>query len=900
MHTHRTVLLVCIILLLYTRLLHAQWVQTNGPLGGNVISFAVLGTNLFAGTAGNGIFLSTNSGTSWTVVNTGLTNTDVRALTVSGTNLFAGTAGGVFLSTNSGTNWTAINNGLTSTNVYALALSPNGAGGMNLFAGTVGGVFLSTNNGTNWTAVNSGLTNIFVYALAVSGANLFAGTTWGGGVFLSTNNGTSWTAVNTGLRTNTRVRAFAVSPNGTGGTNLFAGFDSSGVFLSTNSGTSWTAASTGLTNGSVYAFAVSGTNLFAGTLGGVFLSTTNGTSWTAVNTGLTFTDARALAVLGTNLFAGNNAGVFRRSLTDWMSLVYPAYGLGGITVPTTFTWKANPNALAYAFQISTDVNFSNLVVNQNTIDTTYSVSNLQLATAYYWRVRAENSSWASEWALGQFTTKLTGAPHLVSPASGATLVAISPTLSWDPIVPTAIYTLQLSTGPTFGTILYSKDTSSTSVILPQLQRSTTYYWRVRAQTVGDTTAWSSVSSFTTIPSPPKVISLVYPDSSKQDAYQNDWLVWRSDSVAISYLIQISQSPLFTTIYDSATVNSVGFRNSKKTFSSGSTYFWRVKGSNVGGDGPFSVVWSFKIGSGVRVPVTSYSFSNLDLGRVKVGQFKDTLLTITNSGTDSLKIQSIFSSSSVFSVRPTSRTLAPGQSFVDTIRFAPASGGNVNGSIVLVSNGLNSPDSIKVSGFGLSYELKLSTVKIDVGLVLLGKYKDTTFVITNTGSDTLKLTGISSSTQGITTRPTSFTILPNSFATDTIRFAPTIIGAVSGSIIILSNAPTSPDSVKLTASGVTTTTGIVQDRIPVSFGLEQNYPNPFNPSTTIKFSLPKTSYVTLRVLNILGEEVSTLVSQELLAGTHRTVWDAISMPSGVYFYRLQAGEFTETKKLILLR
>lgn len=70
--------------------------QTNGPYGGYVYSLAVSGTNLFAGTYGGGVFLSTNNGTSWTEVNSGLTNTYVWSLAVSGTNLFAGTLGAVF------------------------------------------------------------------------------------------------------------------------------------------------------------------------------------------------------------------------------------------------------------------------------------------------------------------------------------------------------------------------------------------------------------------------------------------------------------------------------------------------------------------------------------------------------------------------------------------------------------------------------------------------------------------------------------------------------------------------------------------------------------------------------------------------------------------------------------
>jgi len=116
----------------------AQWVQTNGPYGGYVISFAVSGTNLFAGTYGGGIFLSTNNGTSWTASSTGLPpNTIVRALAVSGTNRFAGTeGGGVFLSTNNGMSWTAASTGLSNANVQALAVS-----GTNLFAGTADGAF---------------------------------------------------------------------------------------------------------------------------------------------------------------------------------------------------------------------------------------------------------------------------------------------------------------------------------------------------------------------------------------------------------------------------------------------------------------------------------------------------------------------------------------------------------------------------------------------------------------------------------------------------------------------------------------------------------------------------------------------------------------------------------------
>ncbi len=91
-----------------------------------------------------------------------------------------------------------------------------------------------------------------------------------------------------------------------------------------------------------------------------------------------------------------------------------------------------------------------------------------------------------------------------------------------------------------------------------------------------------------------------------------------------------------------------------------------------------------------------------------------------------------------------------------------------------------------------------------------------------------------------------------------------------------------------------------NNIPSDFILEQNYPNPFNPSTTIQFSIPEQSFVTLEIFNALGEKITTLVSKELNAGNHNYDWKVENMPSGIYLYKLQAGSFVETKKLVLLK
>ncbi|MBI5470797.1 MAG: T9SS type A sorting domain-containing protein, partial [Ignavibacteriae bacterium] len=88
--------------------------------------------------------------------------------------------------------------------------------------------------------------------------------------------------------------------------------------------------------------------------------------------------------------------------------------------------------------------------------------------------------------------------------------------------------------------------------------------------------------------------------------------------------------------------------------------------------------------------------------------------------------------------------------------------------------------------------------------------------------------------------------------------------------------------------------------PDNFALQQNYPNPFNPTTIITYQLPKSSFVTLQLFDLLGREIRVLVDGMREAGFHEVSLDASRLASGTYFYRLQAGSFIETKKLVLLR
>ena len=126
-------------------------------------------------------------------------------------------------------------------------------------------------------------------------------------------------------------------------------------------------------------------------------------------------------------------------------------------------------------------------------------------------------------------------------------------------------------------------------------------------------------------------------------------------------------------------------------------------------------------------------------------------------------------------------------------------------------------------------------------------------------------------------------------------------------LMISTVPEQPDTGNISAAGYLYILGgslvNVNDKqlqSPYKFVLNQNYPNPFNPATSIKYMLPKNCNVLLQVYNLLGQEVATLVNKMQFAGDHDIEWNAAGFSSGIYFYRLQAGGFIETKKLILLR
>jgi hypothetical protein len=110
-----------------------------------------------------------------------------------------------------------------------------------------------------------------------------------------------------------------------------------------------------------------------------------------------------------------------------------------------------------------------------------------------------------------------------------------------------------------------------------------------------------------------------------------------------------------------------------------------------------------------------------------------------------------------------------------------------------------------------------------------------------------------------------------------------------------------DSDKAITVTFTQTTGVITGHdAPLTYRLDQNYPNPFNPKTTITFSIEESAYTTLTVYDMLGNIVTELVHRELDAGLHLIQFDASTLASGVYFYKIETGNFVSLKKMIVMR
>lgn len=761
------------IFLAFTVSANSQWVQISNGIANNwVTSFALSGSNIFAGT-GNGVFLSTNNGQTWS--QNALNNKPIESFDISGNIILAGTIVGVYLSTNNGQSWTQT--ALNNRDVLSVKIS-----GIYFFAGTRNeGVYLSTNYGQNW--IQTELNNRTVYSLAVSNNTIFAGTDFAtantGGVFRSTNNGQNWTLTSL---VNNYVKSLVVS-----GSNIFAG--GSGVYLSANNGQTWT--QIGLNGKSIFSLAISGNNIFAGTDSyGIYVSTNNGQYWFQNNEGLNiyYTRINGLIIANNNIIAGldnYNNPVWRRPISEL--LIDP------------YEWKADIRLTnAPGFSVTSPNNARCIAANGNVIHVVWSdARDNSFDNIYYKRSTDSGVNWGPDTRMANNDTTL-GYPSIA--VSGAQVHIVWAGLKG---------------------ISYKRSTND----------GTTWGSTIRL-TNGN---WSS-SNYPSVAVSGMQIHVVW-----EDARNGNLEIYykRSTDGGISWgaetrLTNNLAASMSASVAVSGSQVHVVWRDSRD-HSNGEIYYKR---STNGG-----ISW----GADMRLTIINPS-----------GGATTQAPTIAVAGT---RVHVVWMDK---------------RDGAEQIYYKHSTDGGVNWI---------ADTRLTFSGYG-KYNPSIAVSDFQVHVVWDDASAGNHEIYYKRSPDG-GYNWIDS------TRLTNYT--------GTSGDAHIAISGTQLHVIWSDNRDNNQEIYyKRSPNGNSIGIQSISTENPPSFSLSQNYPNPFNPVTKIRFDVPRSENVMIVVYDILGKEITTLVNQHLQPGTYETDWDASIYSSGIYYYKIVSGDFTRTKKMVLIK
>jgi len=318
---NRLIPIIALLFVLYVQS-YTQWQKTNFSSTVKINTLAISDSSIYAGTDGDGVFVSTDNGESWVSINDGLQSKVIYTIFINGKTILAGTETGAYASTNNGLNWNAINSGLPDNPVWSFTksyITNSTQVGTTLFAGTWNGVYTSTNNGTNWNATGLNNTAMPVHSVVDYNNFVFAAT-FAGGIFCSIDNGITWRNISI-LDTNTTGAGIEqVHSMDCIGPNVIVGAGSYGdiYYLAynnpfSNSGSNnFIDSKIPLEYVTILSFASRNASIFAGnSFGNIFISKTYGLSWKLISYSLESCSVFSLALNSSYIFAGTGNGIWR-------------------------------------------------------------------------------------------------------------------------------------------------------------------------------------------------------------------------------------------------------------------------------------------------------------------------------------------------------------------------------------------------------------------------------------------------------------------------------------------------------------------------------------------------------------------------------------------------------------
>lgn len=770
----------------------------------------------------------------------------------------------------------------------------------------VGALDKTTNGGSVWTALTSGTTQNLSNIKFIDASTGFV-SGYGGTILKTTDGGSNWSAMTTGI-TDHLFALSVINAN-----VIYAGGESGKLIKSTDGGTSWNILTSGIT-GRITNFSFLNANTGTGSANGNFIirTTNGGVSWESQLSPLAGQDWNGVSFVNvqTGFIAGSAGNIIYTvnggfQIPSAPVLTAPVNGAINVSLNALLDWDSITTAKTYQVQIDEDTSYASpdldsslIILSRMNIPSGALLNN----TRYFWRVRGQSEGGIGPWSNSfNFRTivAMPYAPGLLTPLNGASNVSLTPFFDWDSTSPADSYTLQAALDTSFSpplAVFYSGITQSFfNLVTPQLQNNFRYYWRVSATNIAGTGPWSAVFNFTTLLGMPAAPALLSPANFATGVSLTPLLDWVEDISATSYQVQLSQDSTFASVLWDTT----GFNVSQVPVRAGlltnvQTYFWRVRTTNPIGTGPWANPFRFMT---LLIPPVAPVLVDPLNGAVDIS-------TTPTLNWDSVQYAASFrvqlSTDSTFTI--------PNLINAGGLTFSQYNvpGGILNNNTTYYWR-VNATNNAGTGPYSQVWRFRTVTSPPVAAPTLLAPPNGSINQPLNLTLDWNDVFGTAgykllvSSDSLFNTTLLDTTIVPSQFTMPS--------GLLSGSSVYywrvrgFNVGGFGPWSV--TWRFTTQIIGIepISTIIPDRYMLYNNYPNPFNPVTTINFDIPSTGTngnVTLMLYDITGKEISLLVNDALKPGKYSVVWNASGFASGVYFYRLSAGTFTDIKKMIVVK
>jgi len=826
--------------------LNAQWIQISGPT--NVSGIAYNGNFIFAGNSA-GIFRSSNLGENWINTNNGSTIGTVNNLSTSGTLVYAGTYNGVFKSTNNGLNWISVNNGLT--NLFITSLSPIDSF---LFAGTPAGIFRSTDYGANWVMINNQL--IFTSNIVRINDKLFATSQ---GIWYSTDYGSNWNL--SGLL-DTTIVSIALH-----GSKIFAGTSDWGIYISNDFGQSWIPG--GLSEGHQRLTSIKtyGSRMIVGNyqgIGGSFTTTDYGQSWREFNEGFpnNLPYVNCMEIVNDQVFAGTDLSVWKRNLmilgndVGISKINSPAkdsiLNVGCITgteiIPKITIENFGLNSQNNFFNVECKIEHNSFIIYSDVKQDTLSSLQSNVLSFQPFQIMPNDTGVYKIFAktlLGNDTT-------FFNDTLSSIFRVENPHYGKEPYNGVLSYFFANSTNeascshnqPVYN---WEDTTGSISLITNGIPVIPLSYGNIDngVFNLGDIIPYPEFRFYGGHYSTVWVYTdgyIVFPRDYPYPSgfiypFKSDLDFGDNDITGRNLKYSITPDKLILT-YDRVPV-----KNSTADSEDYLSFQVIIIFNND------NIVFQYNIDATGSSFISKYNSNTLreHLVGIHYGvQYFDVGISYRNKNSSgvNVKVGPLFGSVSSLAV-----------AFGSEESVLPTELVTFTSSVHENSVNLNWQTNWEINNFGFKIER----------LIEKGQWIEASFVKGNENSN----------------EPKDYSFIDKNLVPGKYKYRLKQID-FNGSFEYFDLA------------------GEVIIGIPVKYDLSQNYPNPFNPVTNLEFVISEPGYVSLKVYDVLGKEVKTLVNEIMQAGYFKVQFDGSSFSSGVYFYELRSGNFVSKKKMLLLK